>query len=180
MKRSTQLKLLRDEPSAYGGDLLKSRKGRAHGRPLHTKHTIHLVLRSTKAKGAWSFKKHENEKAIELIFRKFSSKYGIKVLSLANVGNHLHAQIKLTNRFGYAKFIRAITGAIAQAVTGQSRWRNSGTKLNFWDRRPFTRAVKSFRAYLNLRDYIRINQLEGFGYSRDEARVIISGDLRGP
>jgi REP element-mobilizing transposase RayT len=173
MKRSPQLKFLGNEPGAYGGDLQTTRKGRAQGRPIATKHTMHLVLRSTKARGEWSFKKSENENKIAVIFRKFGAKFGVKVLSLANVGNHLHAQIKIGNRFIFANFLRAVTGAIAQTVTGRTRWGKQREKLKFWDRRPFTRVVKSFKAYLNLKDYIRINQLEGIGHTREEARMII-------
>jgi REP element-mobilizing transposase RayT len=173
MKRTPQLNFLSNEPSAYGGDLQTTRKGRARARPLDTKHTMHLVLRSTKANGDWSFKKAANERAIEVIFRKFGAKFGVKILSLANVGNHLHAQVKISNRHVFAGFLRAITGAIAQAVTGLTRWRKPKEKLKFWDRRPFTRVVKSLREVLNLRDYIRINELEGCGYSREQARFII-------
>jgi hypothetical protein len=93
--KNPQLRFLKDEPKAYGGELLKTRKGRAHGRPLDTKNTIHLVLRSSKASGDWSFKKPKNEAKIRDLTRRFSQKFGITVLSLANVGNHLHFQIKL-------------------------------------------------------------------------------------
>ena len=82
--------LLKDQPKAYGGELLKTRKGRSTGRPLDTRNTMHLILRSTKAKGEWSFWKPMNKEHIKSIVQKFSSKYGIKVLSFANVGNHLH------------------------------------------------------------------------------------------
>jgi hypothetical protein len=54
------------------------------------------------------------------------------------------------------------------AVTGASRWNK--LELKFWDRRPFTRVVKGFKAYLNLRDYIEINRLEGFGFQKPQAR----------
>jgi hypothetical protein len=40
----------------YGGELLKTRKGRSMGRPLDKKNSMHLVLRSSKAKNEWSFK----------------------------------------------------------------------------------------------------------------------------
>ena len=137
---------------------------------------MHLVLRSTKAKGGWSFKKRRHEGKISEITDRFAKKYGVKIFSLANVGNHLHFQIKLTNRFGYYPFIRAVTAAIAMAVTGASRWKplKKEAKDHFWDCRPFTRVIRSFKEVLNLRDYIRINKLEGYGYRRDEARLIVS------
>jgi REP element-mobilizing transposase RayT len=128
----------------------------------------------------WSFRKPINEKRIGFILKKFSTKYAVRIISMANVGNHLHFQIKLQNRFTYKPFIRAITGSIAQAVTGKTRWSESvdlGTwkdrpKLKFWDYRPYTRVIHGFKALLNLRDYIAINRLEGAGYSKMEATFL--------
>jgi len=173
-KRSPQTSMLAKEKSAYGGDLLKTRAGRRGARPLSTRETMHLVLRSTKAKGDWSFRKPQNEARINRIVDKFSVIYGVRVISMANVGNHLHLQIKLSNRFAYKPFIRAVTAAIAMAVTGRNRWtRSASSKEKFWDCRPFTRVVESFKAWLNLKDYVRINQLEGAGYKRGDARFML-------
>lgn len=176
MKRQTQLSLLKKEKNAFGGSLFTTRKGREGSRPLSTRETMHLVLRSSKAQGDWSFKKPNNEKAIRRILQKFSEKYGIQILSAANVGNHIHLQIKLGSRYTYKPFIRAITSAIALAVTGINRWTKlayeDNRRLKFWDQRPFTRVIQHFKAYLNLRDYIRINVLEGWGVKRDEARIL--------
>ncbi|MCB0391769.1 MAG: transposase [Bdellovibrionales bacterium] len=165
-----------NKDSSYGGDLLKTRKGRAIARPLAIKKTIHLVLRSSKANGAWSFRKKENMNSINQILGKFCSKYGIKILSKANVGNHLHLHIKLSSRFTYAPFIRAITSAIAIAITGASRVKPMKTLIEgkFWDTRPFTRILSSWREHLNLSEYIKLNQLEGCGCSRQEARYILA------
>jgi hypothetical protein len=171
-----QLALLKKENSAYGGELMKTRKGRSRPRPLSTRETLHLVLRSSKAKGDWSFAKKENRGKIQGILARFSRKYGVRILSYANVGNHLHFHIKLSNRYLYAPFIRALTAAIAMAVTGCSRWKplKAQAKDRFWDYRPFTRVVRSFRAFLNLKDYIWLNQLEGYGYSRHQARFFVA------
>lgn len=171
-----QIEMLKKQKKSYGGELMKTRKGRQGGRPLDTKNTMHLVMRSSKAKGEWSFRSSKNAAKIRQIVDKFARKNGVRVLSLANVGNHLHFHIKLTNRFTYRPFIRAITSAIAMAVTGVSRWSASSKKTEgrFWDYRPFTRVVQSFRAFLNLRDYIQINKLEGYGYRRDQARFIVA------
>lgn len=173
-----QIELLKKQNKSYGGELLKTRKGRSGPRPLATKDTMHLVLRSSKAVGEQSFKRPKNAARIRQIVNKFAFKYGVKIISLANVGNHLHFHIKLTNRFTYRPFIRAITSAIAMAVTGASRWNplKMQAKDRFWDYRPFTRVVQSFRAFLNLKDYIQINKLEGYGCRRDEARFIVAWD----
>lgn len=179
--------LLKNEPKAYGGELLKTRRGRSRGRPLDTKNSTHMVLRSSQAKGEWSFLKPKNAQKIREIFSRFGRKYGVKVISLVNVGNHLHVHLKLSTRHTYKPFIRSVTGAIAMAITGRSRWNATAavksmstkidsaekTKLKFWDYRPFTRVVIGWRAVLTLRDYLRINALEGHGYTRQTARYLL-------
>ena len=166
-----QLELLKKFSSAYGGELLKTRKGREHGRPLDSKNSMHLVLRASRATGALSFRRFE--RAIDSIVQKFAKKYGVRIYSMANVGNHLHLHMKLSSRHGYRPFVRAITGAIAMKVTGQTRWNKVKTWTKFWDYRPYTRVVLSRRGFLNLRDYIEINRLEGFGHARGLARFIV-------
>jgi REP element-mobilizing transposase RayT len=160
---------------AFGGELMKSAKGRLGCRPISTKSTMHLILRSSKAKGDWSFKKIQNENKIKVVIQKFSRKYGVKILSLANVGNHLHFQIKLSNRRVYPSFIRAIAGSIAMAVTGSAKGKpfKKCAKDRFWDYRPFTRIVAGLRDFLGLRDYIQLNQLEGFGVRKQEGRFLL-------
>lgn len=187
--RSPQLVMLKRQKNAYGGELRKTRIGRG-ARPLSTRQTMHLVMRSSKAQGDWSLRHPRHRKRVTAIIVRFARVNGVRVLSLANVGNHLHLHIKLGNRFAYARFIRAVTGAIAQAVTGRTRWKarrarkqntNAPAAANaekFWDYRPFTRIVESWRAVLNLRDYVRLNQLEGDGTGRREARAWIEIEKR--
>ena len=134
---------------------------------------MHLVLRSSKAKGEWSFRTPKNRKLLVRLVSKFSARYGVRVQSCANVGNHLHFQIQLTNRHSYRPFIRALTGSIAMAITGVSRWSKKTWSGRFWDYRPFTRVVVGFQALLRLKDYIAINRWEGRGFDRDEARYVI-------
>lgn len=166
--RVRQLKLFTFGKIVHGGDHRNKRAGRG-ARPLDTRNSMHLVLRSTRAVGKHSFARHRQK--VCAIVEKFALKYGIKVISLANVGNHLHFQIKLGNRHAYRPFIRAVTAAIAMAVTGVSRWKKS--EGPFWDQRPFTRVVIGRRAFLTLKNYIEINRLEGQGYDRELARMIL-------
>lgn len=175
-----QLQMLKKQKSDYGGTLQKKRKGRIGPRPLATKHSMHLVLRSSKAKGEQSFRHSKNRNHIERITTKFAKKYGVRILSLANVGNHLHYHIQLTQRLTYKPFIRALTSAIAMAVTGTSRWRplKKTRRDCFWDYRPFTRIVFGLKAFLALRDYVEVNQLEGLGVFRERARFVIRHGLR--
>lgn len=175
-RKNVQLSMLSNQKMSFGGELMRTRSGRQGCRPLDTRNTMHVVLRSSKAKGNWSMARPNNRKKIDQIVRKFSQKYGVRVLSLANVGNHLHFHIRLTSLFTYRPFMRAVSGAIAMAVTGQNRWTkvNDGTKLRFWDYRPFSRVVTGgFKAFLSIRDYVKINKLEGFGFKREVAEIIV-------
>lgn len=180
MARKPQLEMLKKQKNSYGGELRNTREGRKGPRPLAVRSTIHLVLRSSKARGPWAFNRAHNELKIKKIMDKFSVRYGVRILSMANVGNHLHFHIQLVNRFTFKPFIRAVTSAIAIAVTGANRWSKVRLEGKFWDYRPFTRVIQSFKALLNLRDYIQINQLEGFGVDRREARWMVKDAKRSP
>jgi REP element-mobilizing transposase RayT len=171
--RSPQFSFLAPQPRAYGGELLKTRKGRSTPRPLSTRETMHLVLRSSRARGSWSMQRPEHRSSVANLVRRFSLRHGVRVLSFANVGNHLHFHIQITSRRTYVPFIRALTSSIAMAITGVSRWSrlDSRTRLKFWDYRPFTRVLaQGLRSFLKLRDYVAMNRLEGAGHSREEAR----------
>lgn len=157
--------------SAYGGTLLKTRKGRARARPISTGQTMHLVLRSTRATGPWSFRQPKNYSGVEKILEKFSTKHGVRLHSYAINLNHLHLHVKVASRQGYKRFIRAISAAIAMLVMRKSRWRQ--VALKFWDYRPFSRVVVGERGRQTMRDYIRLNQLESIGCNRVEGRFYV-------
>lgn len=182
---SSQLNLFSRQELAYGGMLLNTRKGRSQGRPLSTRHTLHLTLKSSVAMGSKSFLIRKNSEIIQRSLKRFAQRFGIKILSVANVGNHIHLHLKLTRRQTYAPFIRAVTSAIAMGISGTSRWRTLETAglKKFWDYRPFTRIVVGLRARLSLEDYIKVNQMEGLGYSRLQAQTYIwmaAGRWRNP
>ena len=183
--RTKQADFFKKVSRSYGGDLLTKRKNRTHGRPISTQHSMHFVLRSTRAKGDWSFKLHE--RAIREIIEKFATKNGVKLNSMANVGNHLHLHLQLSTRHTYQAFIRAITSAIMMTVTGASRWnkrpleklkaqaeQETNKPKKFWDRRPFSRIVVGLKAYLTMRDYVYLNELESNGFKREQARFYVS------
>ncbi len=178
--KAKQLSFLNPVQKSYGGELMKKRKGRRlGGRPISSRESMHLVLRSSQARGTFSFKTTKNERAIRVILKKFCEKYAVHVYSLANVGNHLHFHLKFSHRRSYKPFIRAITSAIAMAVTGANRWGASLETLGmkkFWDYRPFSRIVSGgIKCFLGLKDYVSINVLEGRGIPRAKAQILIRG-----
>ena len=165
-----QMKLFNDSNTAYGGDLLKTRKGRAQPRPLSTKHTMHLILKSSKAKGELSFLRHR--KMIDQVINFYAKKYCVDVIKMANVSNHLHLHIKLSKRHFYFHFIRVVTGVIAKKMGKEMA--KLGSSGKFWDSRPFTRIAIGVRAFLGLQDYIAINVLEGMGATREAAKWLVN------
>jgi REP element-mobilizing transposase RayT len=129
---------------------------------------MHLVLRSSHAKGAWSLRRPKNFQETEKILQAFAQKHGVVLKKRVIHLNHIHLHVLLSSSRGYKRFIRAVSAAIAMRVTGMSRWNR--LKIRFWDRRPFSRIVVGGREELALKDYLEINELETLGCSRQEAR----------
>jgi REP element-mobilizing transposase RayT len=149
----------------FGGELSKSRRFRT-ARPVSTKETMHLVLKSSLAKGRLSFRAPGHRQKIETILQKNCAKFGVRLIKASNNFNHLHLQVKFSSRELYKRFVRAISGHIAMAVTGASKTKPISTILgrkNFWDHRPFSRIVRGRRGFKIVNDYIRLNQLEAEG-----------------
>jgi hypothetical protein len=178
----------------HGGVLRNTRKGRG-ARALTNRHSMHLVLRSSQATGKNAFNRGQRKQQIARVVYKHASRNGIQMISFANAGNHLHLHIHLgakktvtirgqtkvyDHRQMYCRFIRAITGAIALMVMSTSA---AGVSLSasrqkqehrFWDLRPFTRHVSTSRHFVNMREYMEINKLEGQGFHRINARLTVA------
>jgi hypothetical protein len=162
-----QLQLLPKSQTSYGGEKRSTRKSRSIRRPLAVRKTMHVVLKSSLAKGEWSLRRHHER--IAAITKRFAARHHVKILKFANVGNHLHVHLQLSHRYSYAAFIRGWTAALAMAVTGASRWSKPEAlkTRGFWDYRPFTRVVTTFREFKILNQYITKNQYEGAGIPRE-------------
>jgi len=173
MARSRNPQLFQATKLYHGGSLRKQRAGRG-ARPLSSRNgdSLHLILKSSRAVGPASFRAPGNKEKVLLLLEKFAARNAVQILSLANAGNHLHIHLRLTTRHTYRAFIRAATAAIAMAVTGASRWKKPTGR--FWDYRPYSRVVRGRRAFLTLRDYLHVNQLETAGATRTEARLLVA------
>lgn len=172
----TQIKTLLKKSSACGGVLRSTRKGRQGARRLTTEHAMHLVLRSSKAKGAWSFLRASNKKKIQTIIKKHAHKNLIQIISVSSIGQHLHLQIRLSDRKTYKPFIRAMTGAIALQIMGANRNRAKvmNYKDRFWDYRPFSKILTSFGQRLRAVDIALIHQLEGLVRGPLRAHIVMA------
>jgi putative transposase len=149
---------------SFGGELLKDKKNRT-ARPLSSRDPLHIVLKSSLAKGEFSLGKHNAECVLDIV-RKHCAKYGVKLYRFSNNYTHLHLLVKIGSRLVYQRFIRSLTASIAMAVTGAKKMKDLKSilgKKTFFDCRPFTRVVKSFKAFQTMIHYIILNQLEALG-----------------
>ena len=160
----------------FGGDLLKNSHAKGK-RPLAGKQPMHLVLRSSIAKGKRSMLYYKNQSVISEIVYSNAKKLGINIIDFVNVGNHLHIIIKLntsnpeSTKYSYCRFIRAISGLIARVVLNVQRGKRLGIK--FWDQRPFTRIVDSWTALKILKNYILKNLLQTWGMPPEDAPLLV-------
>jgi REP element-mobilizing transposase RayT len=159
--RSKQLELFKQSSftNGFGGALLKKSHAKT-ARPFKKNTPIHIVLRSTKARGKNSFLSHT--KWIDSQIRKISKACGVKIERYENVGNHLHILLRSTRRESLRAFLRGITSTIARKFTGAKKGLQKD--LKFWDARPFSRLIKGNQAFRIVQDYLNINRIEAIGF----------------
>lgn len=151
---------------AFGGTLLRDKRNRV-ARPVSTRHPIHLILKSSQARGAWSFLQPRNRKILDRTLAQMSERYGVRVLKTGNAGNHIHLLLKFSSRTSYLIFIRVLTGTMVRRICGIR-----ALDRKFFDFRPFTRIVEGgLRGFRIAWAYIHLNELEGRGQSYSKNRT---------
>lgn len=157
-----------DEKAAkfFGGVYLRKSHAKAK-RPVTTKRSMHLVMKSSLAKGERSFLKHAH--GIQDVVREQAKRFGVRVYRYANAGNHIHMIILPSSRSGFNSFVRSLSGIIARMVLGAER--GSAKGLQFWDQRPFTRILEWGREYRGVVRYLVQNSLEALGFIAYTPRV---------
>lgn len=123
---------------------------------------MHLVIRSSLAKGAHSLRRKDKE--VFKIVQKQARQLGVKLYKYANGGNHLHMIILPLSRTAFNKFVRAITGLIARLILSTERGRPTPDNIQFWDKRPFTRILEWGADFYKACDYLLKNTLEAYGF----------------
>jgi len=144
----------------FGGSLLKNSNPKEK-RPISTKHPMHIVIRSTKAKGQRNFLTKPHKKAIKLILEGQAKSWGIRLYRFENVGNHIHILLRTGHRKWLSNYLRSITGLIARQVLGAER--GKGKDIKFWDARPFSRVITWGRAYKGVHKYFDKNKRQAMG-----------------
>jgi hypothetical protein len=153
-----------DSVKEFGGNLLKGNA--KEKRPVSIKKAMHLVVRSSRARGPLSLLRKEQR--IQEIVGRFATRFGVKVYRLANGGDHLHLTVLPRSRKAFNSFIRSITGLIARLVLGAERGNAKG--LRFWDNRPYTKIVEWGREFRAVSQYLLQNTLEALGFIKYQPR----------
>lgn len=157
--RARQLSFLPSPATEHGG-VLKQGK-RKEMRPFDPKRPLHVVLRSSKARGTRSMLTRENRAFIAKILNLSARKHSIKLMKSANVGNHLHLLVLARRRQQLRAFLREVSGTIAMKLTGACK--GSEARTAFWDFRPYSRIVSWGRDLNNLKLYFVKNLFEAAG-----------------
>lgn len=187
MRKSQQLSLFKSNDRFFGGRLLHGRRRRQ--RPLSTKEPIHIVLRSSWARGPFSFLMTKNKKTIERLIEFNARQYAVKVYSRAIVGNHFHLIIKIPSRKSYNRFIRVLSSQVASHVMRSQSFQDfqklfldqyageppkaeevQGKGQAFWQFRPWTRVMYWGNDFQGGRKYLMQNILEALGFTTYKPR----------
>ncbi|MGE0763812.1 MAG: transposase [Bdellovibrionales bacterium] len=139
----------------HGGHKQKGRRKTA--RPLAAKTWLHLVLKSERARGHWSFLKTQNKRVVSQVLTTQSRRFGVQIGEWVNMGNHLHLKCRFQTRKEFQNFLRTVTALIARHITGARRGMRVG---RFWQGLAFTRLLRTNFEVLQLRSYFRANLLE--------------------
>ena len=106
---------------AFGGTLLKNSHAKS-ARPTATKHPMHVIIRSSQAKGALSFQRGKKHRQVDQLVRRVCKKHGVRLYEYANVGNHLHLLIKLHKGFLFGEGVYPkLTSSLAMLIVGYGR-----------------------------------------------------------
>ena len=149
---------------AHGGAHTAGR--RKLRRPIDPQQALHLVLRSSCARGSLSMLHPKHCNAIEKFTHRLAKQWGVRVYRYSNIGNHLHLLIKVPSRAVWQRFLRELAGTIAIMVTGArngAALAKNASGRGFWDQLAFTRIVKFGRDFENVGRYVIKNLFEAAG-----------------
>jgi len=140
----------------HGGELGVGR--RKVKRPLVSRRPMHLVMRSSLAKGEYFLFRKRNTNIIKAELKKWSSHFFVKLYRYAIVGNHVHLVVKGKTIKGLQGFLRVVPGQIGQKITGSKKGNERCAR--FWDLPIYSRIVEWGRALRTVINYVIQNELE--------------------
>jgi REP element-mobilizing transposase RayT len=138
---------------SFGGSSYKRRRKVA--RPLQVKALHHVVFKSRKALGSWSFYRHK--KIVAHLLRERARNHLVELKDFVNMGNHLHLKLKFHDRKQFQNFLRTFPALLARRITGAHRSNKVG---GFWEGLVFTRILTTKFEEWRLRTYFEGNHRE--------------------
>lgn len=130
-------------------------------RPFHRKQALHVTMKSSQAKGKWSFLKHDNYFSVLELIESLKQRFSITIEKQSINSNHLHLLLRAKTKDDLSGFLKALSGLIVRKVTGSQK--GNSLKAKFWDQRPFSRIVSFGRDFRNVVKYIGMNMNESIG-----------------
>jgi REP element-mobilizing transposase RayT len=155
-----QMKLFSEKVvKEFGGSLSKNKGKRKVARPLVFSKPMHLVLKTSKAKGQFAFSPTDHR--VKSLITKMGQRFGVKIYSTSQNWSHIHLVIRLRDRKSYRSFIRALTGAMVLKL--------KATK-GFFDLTPYTKVASWGRQFQNLKNYAFKNELQALGLLENSSK----------
>ena len=147
-----------------GRPALKKRKTE---RPFSPKAAMHLVLRSSRARGPWAFEHRKNRSKITSMVYVYAARFKVQVFQSKIEGNHIQLLVKASERKHLADFLRVLAGRIAVMVTGaRKRVKRIG---KFWDYLYWSRLLNWGSEFFQMRRFIQNESLDQSERTEDEA-----------
>lgn len=135
---------------SHGGVSLKKRRKVA--RPLLENKITHVVFKSSKARGEFSFYRHK--RTVSRLLGKCSRQFFIEIMDWVNMGNHIHIKVRFKDKNRMKAFLKSFPGLLARIITGAKK----GCKFGrFWDGLVFTRVLLTKLEEYGLKGYFEAN-----------------------
>jgi REP element-mobilizing transposase RayT len=150
---------------AHGGELRCHK--RKLSRPWNSKQPVHVVLRSSAARGPWSLLGPTVREPIRTLALALAQRYGVRLYRYANAGNHLHMLVRAACKMAFQAFLGAFAGMTARLVTGAGKGNPVG---KFWDSVAYSRIVSWGREFRSVDAYVQMNRDEALGLKPARAR----------
>lgn len=168
-KEKAKLRSQLQPHTSHGG--AESRGKRKVSRPFTPKASMHIVLKSKRAKGVWCMKHRKHQSRITSMVYVYAARFRVHVYRFANVGNHLHLHVKASERKHLADFLRVLAGRIAVTVSGARKHIKRIGK--FWDHLCWSRMVNKGRDFHFVDRYIFANEMESLpGISNEHSKFL--------
>jgi REP element-mobilizing transposase RayT len=125
-------------------------------RPLDRKRRLHIVLKSSHARGTRSFV--NNKLQVASLIEEKAKVYGVVIHGCEIMRDHIHIFVSFKSRELIQSFMKVTTGLIARSITKAAKGKPFGKR--FWDGLAFTRIITGRRDFATMRNYLVKNNVE--------------------